>query len=59
MVYTLKTDKIEVFIKKLDAIYWVNIKSKEHTIYKEFKSRLEMISSLENCFSENAFYKIP
>ena len=59
MMYTLKTDKTEVFIKKLDSIYWVNIKSKENSIYKEFKSRLEIIASLENCFSENAFYQIP
>lgn len=58
-MYVLKTDKIEVFIKKIDSRYWVNIKSRENSIYKEFKSRLELVASLENCFSENAFYQIP
>ena len=59
MIYTLKTEKIEVFIKKIDARYWVNIRSNKNSIWKEFNTRLELVQSLENCFAENAFYKIP
>ena len=59
MTYTLKNDRIEVFIKKINNKYTVNIKSKATSIQKEFKSRLEMIYALENNFSEHAFYSIP
>jgi len=59
MNYILKNDNIEVFIKKIKDKYLVKIKSKESNVQKEFSSRLELISTLENSFSENAFYKIP
>lgn len=59
MIYTLKNDGIEVFIKKVNNKYLVNIKSKASIIKTEFNTRLEMICALENNFSENVFYKIP
>ena len=59
MIYTLKNDRMEVFIKKVNNKYLVNIKSKASIIKKEFSTRLELICALENSFSENVFYKIP
>ena len=59
MLCILKNDDIEVFIKKEEQKYLVNIKSKYSSVRKEFYSRLELISLLEKSFTEKAFHNIP
>lgn len=59
MMCILKNDNVEVLIRKENDIYHVNIKSGSLTIEKEFNTRIELLSTLENSFSENAFYQIP